>query len=116
MSRTSAIELAILKGGFKGGRWEEFWHWNEHRNRGQMVLQHNDDWDDFWTIDEMLNDPAFWEALGKALGWDLAEHGRYGKLPGFIWVTEWHRYIDHLIDDQSPDDFFKALLAERRDV
>lgn len=64
----NAIKLAIEKGGYMGG-WQEWWEFEEHRNRNEWVLRHNADWDDFITFKEIALDPLFWQSLGKALGW-----------------------------------------------
>ena len=54
-------------------------------------------------------DPLFWQSLGKALGWELFREG--DDEFGTDWETEWHRFIDHLIDGKEPEEFFKEILA-----
>ena len=117
---------------------------------------------------EVLLDPLFWQALGKAMGWeDTLDYQAIGRLirderenigltqkelgktlgysgmgishfengireiktdtlqklceffkkePMFFikqhiaWRFHWHRFIDHLAEGKSPDDFFNQLL------
>lgn len=73
-----------------------------------------------------LLDPLFWQALGKAEGWELWVcdncHTKYegpslcpkcrrgsAKKKGYQYY--WHDFIEHLIAGKSPDTFFQALLA-----
>lgn len=66
-----------------------------------------------WQI--ICYDPAFFQALGKALGWP--DGLRYsGEIVGNVavskpvWSNQWHRFIDHLIEGKDPDTFFKELI------
>lgn len=53
---------------------------------------------------DILLDPLFWQALGKAMGWEFrSDH----KEP---WKKEWHRFIDHLAEGKDVESFFKDLL------
>lgn len=67
-------------------------------------------------------DPAFWQALGKALGWksDTFEHTRGSHADDFAdvepchcgerdWLYHWHRFIDHLAEGGTPESFFATL-------
>lgn len=62
---------------------------------------------------DYLLDPLFWQALGKAEGWD---NGVDEKSVGAItyvppaWRREWYHFIDHLADGGTLDDFFNSLL------
>lgn len=80
-----------------------------------------------------LLDPAFWQALGKSLGWWKIDEFGYEVKPllnsreykagntiwsvehvenmPFSWVTHWHRFIDHLAEGKSVDEFFDKLLS-----
>ena len=55
-------------------------------------------------------DPLFWQALGKAMGWEskdvVTNSAEYRE-----WQGQWHRFIDHLAEGKSPDDFFQDLLT-----
>ena len=67
-------------------------------------------------------DPLFWQALGKAMGWEKYDdnkcphNGMCGLrcegskiiVPG--WMSRWHRFIDALASGQSAESFFKELL------
>lgn len=54
---------------------------------------------------ELLN-PLFWQALGKAMGWETSPSFDYGT----DWATEWHSFIDHLAQGKDIDSFFNELL------
>lgn len=75
-----------------------------------------------------LLDPAFWQSLGKAMGWlpkcgaceAIADEnpcdamsGRdpmpHTPLENTIGLSEWHRFIDHLADGGTPESFFETL-------
>jgi hypothetical protein len=69
-------------------------------------------------VEETFLDPAFWQALGHALGWDhtmltmpAVEHGRPTMVTqaGHHWRYHWHRFIDHLAEGHSPAAFFESL-------
>jgi len=53
-----------------------------------------------------LLDPTFFQALGKALGWNEKGYD-------YLWVNTWHSFIDHLIAKKDPDDFFKTLIESK---
>lgn len=63
-------------------------------------------------------DPSFWQALGKALGWN-EEKDYAGETSGDgkwhqtytinSWVSEWHRFIDHLAEGNTAESFFESL-------
>lgn len=59
-----------------------------------------------------LLDPLFWQALGKAMGWEDFEgydvEGDFSKIEG--WRNHWHRFIDHLASGGDAESFFKELL------
>lgn len=69
-------------------------------------------------------DPEFWKCLGKAMGWGNSTKSYYqslGKGNGkpiysgelyevASWLWNWHRFIDHLAEGKSVDDFFNELL------
>lgn len=50
-------------------------------------------------------DAAFWQSLGKALGWDVRAQKDY--------LYEWHRLIDHLAEGGSAESFFETLTEEQ---
>lgn len=75
---------------------------------------------------DVLLDPAFWQCLGKSLGWNevhyihcpaIDYHG-YSN-PGectcsarYEWKAKWHSFIDHLASGEDADSFFKELLTQ----
>jgi hypothetical protein len=73
---------------------------NEHRGRVELISKY-----------EILLDPLFWQALGRARGWD--------KEPFIIngaWLMadsecelNWFRFIDHLAQGKDAESFFAAL-------
>jgi hypothetical protein len=74
-------------------------------------------------LHETFLDPAFWHALGQALGWDapcdLAITCGPGQeacrcRDGAYWMYQWHCFIQHLADGDSPDTFFARLSPPRR--
>jgi hypothetical protein len=69
-------------------------------------------------VEETFLDPAFWQALGRALGWegacDLAitcvhGHEECRHCHGYYWMYQWHCFIQHIADGQPPDAFFASL-------
>lgn len=67
------------------------------------------------SINDALLDPLFWQALGKAEGWEqdfgetcpLCEVEVY---EGTEWEYHWHRFINHLTQGKDIDSFFTNLL------
>ena len=64
---------------------------------------------------DALNDPTFWQALGKAERWKESNYGEpFLNSSDRILTNEWennmHNFIDHLIEDKPIDDFFNNLL------
>lgn len=85
------------------------------------------------NISRILLDPAFWQALGKAMGWgkfiwktasincnackavtggSCGTHGDSIQGSGQRWLYEWHLCIDHLAEGKSADEFFLSLLSK----
>jgi len=75
-----------------------------------------------------LLDPSFWQALGKAMGWDGlmcknchfdagADWGHQidgcidciGRVPQEVATYHWHRLIDHLSEGKDVDSYFAGL-------
>lgn len=109
-----AIRLAIEKGGYSLKFAEQRYQIDvaDRSHPGSIALT------------SMFLDPAFWRALGKALGWSMEFQdintmtNASGEFKSAIfpeWLYQWHRFIDHIADEGEPDDFFKELLAERSD-
>lgn len=81
-----------------------------------------------WRLGEILLIPSFWQCLGKSMGWvdkdypngemrcNITVNGekrcddRYCSYAGFKDpVQEWHRFIDHLAEGKSIEDYFLTL-------
>lgn len=76
-----------------------------------------------FKYDSIFLDPLFWEALGKSLGWEKKTvrgklcgiEGCTGKhLEGTDWKDQMHRFVDALSEGQTPDEFFKELLVDKK--
>jgi len=85
---------------------------------------------------ETLLDPLFWQALGKARGWEKKVVVRRGTVIGNFctpcsaqhprgecfeemgfdmdylnpWAYHWHRFIDHLAEGKDSESFFVTLV------
>jgi hypothetical protein len=59
----------------------------------------------------ILLTPTFWQSLGKAMGWyeEDVEHRRGFCVGQGCWLAIWHRFIDHLAEGKSAEDFFSQL-------
>lgn len=60
--------------------------------------------------------PLFWQSLGKALGWCYHEPAFEncvctGQTIGYYW----HRFIDHLAEGKSAEDFFTELFVAQEE-
>ncbi len=64
-------------------------------------------------LSEIFLDPAFWQALGKARGWEKSSYNDEFK---FLWLTVWHRFIDHLAEGKDAESFFASLSATDEQV
>ncbi len=71
------------------------------------------------TEEQILLDPLFWQAVGKAMGWggfdtkylhSQAEVEASSQMPPNEWRDHWHRFIDHLAEGKDAESFFKELL------
>jgi hypothetical protein len=58
----------------------------------------------------VMLDPLFWQALGKAMGWESKVFICPGHKKEEMWFYHWHRFIDHLAEGKDADSFFKELL------
>jgi hypothetical protein len=71
-------------------------------------------------MEETLLDPCFWQALGRALGWqdacDLSISCMHGheacrRCHGAYWMYQWHCFIQAIADGNTPEGFFAPLPA-----
>ncbi len=121
---------------YKGHTFESF--------QGDMVCFVNMDMrPQIWLVsyNDILLDPLFWQALGKAEGWEEVQLSssvfREDTIDGNTekevrtsyvrkwqadraWERDWHidgwkyqmfRFTEHLMNGKSPDSFFKDLLS-----
>lgn len=101
-----AIQLAITKGGYSGiSGQDNNWAGCHTHEFKELTLRYPG---------AIFNDSKFWQALGKALGWDEIngktwESNRFGFMP--VWQHHWHRFIDSLIAGKSTEDFFQELIG-----
>lgn len=58
----------------------------------------------------LLLDPLFWQALGKAEGWNKDKTFEGDGITLISWKREWHKFIDHLAEGKPVDDFFNKIL------
>jgi len=57
------------------------------------------------VVAEILLDPSFWQALGKARGWDATV-----AIPVMQdWLGYWHKFINHLAEGKDAESFFASL-------
>jgi hypothetical protein len=91
-----------------GGANSEYSVWTRTDNHSSFMI----------PVHETLLDPAFWRALGQALGWDapcdLAITCRHGDEEcwhghGTYWMYQWHCFIQHLAQGGTPETFFARL-------
>ena len=70
------------------------------------------------AVEETFLDPEFWQALGRALGWDhklMTIHAIENGRPTIVtrarqhWLSHWHRFIDHLAEGKDAESFFASL-------
>lgn len=64
-------------------------------------------------LSAIREDPLFWQALGKALGWGELTVSRDDWTQQPKWLYEWHRFIDHLAFGKDTDSFFSALISNK---
>lgn len=97
-----AIQDAVEKGGYKNPSAINYLNTKRYGNAA-------------WRIDaehELLLDPKWWQALGKARVQDWGEttfYGFGGSDTKPTWIVMWHRLIDHLAAHNDIESFFKTL-------
>ncbi len=72
--------------------------------RGLEVIQCTTLHDEYY--DHYFLDPLFWQALGKAMGWE--KRNSSDLFPE--WHLQWRNFIDHLASGKDVESFFKELL------
>ena len=79
------------------------------------------------VLSDYFLDPDFWQSLGKTMGWTnfscsdcysnkgfsrsecLCCLGERERVEMQTWEVQWHRFIDHLAEGKSIEDYFKTL-------
>ncbi len=127
-----AIRDAVEKGGYRDGA---IFHYAIDHNfvtvvpKGEPETVDGVDNSDLVYLAVIFLDPTFWQALGKARGWDgktlvrrgaiignfvTPDHKPYAEM-GFgmdyisTWCFHWHRFIDHLAEGKDAESFFASL-------
>jgi hypothetical protein len=94
------------------GASREYSAWTRQDNKSSFMV----------AVEETFLDPQFWQALGRALGWNHAmmtvhevENGRPTVVTraGQHWRYHWHRFVDCLAEGKTPEDYFAQLDAWR---
>jgi hypothetical protein len=62
-----------------------------------------------YPLNGILLDPAFWQALGKAMWWDWWDENNSSLATSPVWRLEWHHFIDYLADGKTAEGFFEQL-------
>ena len=62
---------------------------------------------DYILIEQIFLDPSFWQALGKAWGWEKDDHHYYSHSCNTAWEFKWHCFIDHLAEGKDAESFFQ---------
>jgi len=87
-------EQAIKEAAEKGGYDDSAVH---------LVLDAMTQYDYDATVNLIVLDPLFWQALGKARGWQDDYHTTG-------WRRNWHHFIDHLAQGNDAESFFAQLV------
>lgn len=128
-----AIRDAVEKGGYK----QHTGYANDEIRRieveyGRVLIhvcpgpEHNDDAcgpRQMNYLSNILLDPLFWQALGKARGWSSDKnlivtlesydtgptHLLHSSMEAGYWRFYWLRFIEHLADGKDAESFFASL-------
>jgi hypothetical protein len=79
---------------YYSGANSEFSVWTRQDNASSFLV----------PVEETFLDPAFWQALGRALDTD-------GIAPDGNWKHLWHQFIEHLSHGGTPPAFFQPLAS-----
>jgi hypothetical protein len=60
------------------------------------------------SVNDILLDAKFWQALGKGMGWGQNDHFFENRTYDY-WQLMWHRFIDHLASRGTIESFFSEL-------
>lgn len=128
---TQAIKLAI-ENDFWPKRVKTHYQIIDFTNEGETGFHPQDKDTPYASVlwEEMWFDPAFWQCLGKGLGWGsfyddegmprISVQGWYPDTHIFssgtdesMWQAYIHRFIDTLIEGKSAEDFFKGVIGKK---
>ena len=123
------IKLAIQKA-IEGG-WKDYVNFWQREDGSFALCKVKDVCYEDYSINDITNDPLFWQCLGKALGqsefdkrcissvrgkpklWDIQAKSIISS-PNhntiYLWLYHWHRFIDWLAEEKDIEEFFKKLL------
>jgi len=62
------------------------------------------------SINDVIVDPLFWQALGKELGWCGVGYVNIGESKRIQWKQKMYRMIDHLINGGTVEEYLISLL------
>lgn len=65
-------------------------------------------------VHETFMDCTFWQALGRALGWEDKGSQDHVCPKCCDWLRHWHRFIDHLAAGNKPQSFFEGFPKEKK--
>jgi hypothetical protein len=106
-----AIKLAIEKGGYESRHYLY-----------QIDLDKPGDLESSMFSNYLTQDPLFWQALGKALGWQEYTHvplGNWDEVSkmtthsDFTWKYHAKRYFDLVLTGGDTEAFWKELISSK---
>ena len=98
MTITQAINIA-QGGGYKFSFVAQYWR----DDKTHPIHPHE------YPLNGIFLDPAFWQALGKAMWWDWWDGSNSSLATSPVWRLEWHHFIDYLADGKTAEGFFEQL-------
>lgn len=68
-------------------------------------------------VQETFLDPEFWQAFGRALGWEYPSNVYIASSQGeectichgYYWMYQWHCFIQHIAEGKTAESFFATL-------
>jgi hypothetical protein len=75
-------------------------------------------------VDETFLDPKFWQALGRAVGWDAqsdvcihcSQGEQCAEQHGYYWMYQWHCFIQDIAKGKRPEEFFTSLPSTGTEI
>ena len=90
------------------GASRKFSAWTRHDNDSSFLV----------PVEETFLDPRFWQALGRALGWQTScdlfiscvhRYEECRRCHGAYWMYQWHCFIQVIAEGNTPEVFFAHL-------